>query len=126
MFNRPLASIKLGTDKSDITFRFQDGASQRFYVEGDCCSTSWIEHLELPGPIEGAVILSMNDSAPVTQDHDAHDKDYGQECISVYNTVFATNKGEIILEYRNASNGYYGGYLVDPAGGWSPPTDEHP
>lgn len=109
MLNRPLASVALNTS-DEVVFTFQDGGIRRFGVYGDCCSHSWIEHLEMPGPIAGARILSVEDSAPITQDHDQHDDD-GE--ISVYNTSFKTDRGAIVLEFRNSSNGFYGGFLVD-------------
>lgn len=112
MLNRKLASVSIENDGSCITFEFQDGFTRSFGVEGDCCSHSWIEHLELPGNIKGATLLAVNDSAPITQDHDDHDGE-NPECIEVYNTAFRTDRGDIILEFRNSSNGYYGGYLVD-------------
>ncbi len=112
MLNRKLQSVTLTDEGSKVAFWFTDGTVRCFGVEGDCCSRSWIEHLELPGNLEGATLLSVDDSAPIAQDHDAND---GQdpECIKVYNTSFKTDRGEIVLEYRNSSNGYYGGYLVD-------------
>lgn len=112
MLNRKIAAVTLSADREQIVFQFQDGFSRAFGVEGDCCSSSWIEHLEMPGDIVGATLLDVDDSAPITQDHPEHD-DGGE--ISVYNTAFKTDKGEIVLEYRNSSNGYYGGYLVDLA-----------
>lgn len=110
MLNRKIASVELNNPKDTITFTFQDGFERTFSVEGDCCSSSWIEHLEMPNDIVGATLLDVDDGAPITQDHDAHDD--GGECIQVYNTAFKTDRGEIVLEYRNSSNGYYGGYLV--------------
>lgn len=110
MLNRKLASVVLDKGRDVITFTFQDGFERRFSVEGDCCSSSWIEHLEMPPDIVGATLLSVEDSAPITQDHAEHD-DGGE--ISVYNTSFKTDRGEIVLEFRNSSNGYYGGWLVE-------------
>ena len=113
MIGKKLSSVFLSQDKSTIAFSFQDGTEKRFGVMGDCCSCSWIEHLEMPGDIDGATLLSVNDSDEViTSDHNDHDEEHGDDCISVYNTRFATDRGEIVLEYRNSSNGYYGGYLV--------------
>ncbi|HEY6875584.1 MAG TPA: hypothetical protein VI384_04420 [Candidatus Dormibacteraeota bacterium] len=113
MLGRKLKTVSLDASKSRITFDFADGFSRSFGVEGDCCSTSWIEHLEMPGDIDGATLLSVEDSAPITQDHPEHDDENGGDSIGVYNTVFRTDRGDIVLEYRNSSNGYYGGYLVD-------------
>ncbi len=114
MVGRKLRSVELTNGRSDIEFLFQDGYKAKFAVEGDCCSHSWIEHLELPGDIDGATVLSVEDSAPVSQDHPEHDEenDDGGDSISVYNTSFKTDRGEIILEFRNSSNGYYGGSLI--------------
>lgn len=113
MLNRKLASVVLDKSRDVITFLFQDGFERRFSVEGDCCSHSWIEHLEMPGDIVGATLLSVEDGGLITQDHDEHDDEHDDGEISVYNTSFKTDRGEIILEYRNSSSGYYGGYLVD-------------
>lgn len=110
MLNRTISAVKTSNRGQIVTFEFRDGGKRSFGVEGDCCSSSWIEHLEMPGDVSGARLLAVEDSAPITQDHPLHDDD-GE--ISVYNTAFKTDRGEIILEYRNSSNGYYGGYLVD-------------
>ena len=89
-----------------FTIEFEDG-SEHFYVEGDCCSHSWIEHFSVPNDLEGATILE------VTELHlGAEDNVDGHEYLQSYETCFRTNRGDITLEYRNSSNGYYGGYLV--------------
>jgi len=106
MGGKPLASVKLNEDSSEITFAFQDGSSARFGVEGDCCSRSWIEHLTVPDDIAGAELVSVEDARI-----DRIEKSEF-EYLQVYKTHFKTAKGDIILEYRNSSNGYYGGYLV--------------
>lgn len=108
-----ILSVELSPKKDEIMFQFVDGTSVRYAVEGDCCSNSWIEHLEMPISVLGAKILSVEDSGPVTQDHSEHDQENGGDCISVYNTNFHTDRGTIVLEYRNSSNGYYGGYLME-------------
>jgi hypothetical protein len=119
MVGRKLSTVVLNKSRGRIVFKFADGCSQTFGVEGDCCSCSWIEHLEMPGNIDGATLLSVDDSGPITSDHDEHDGE-GPEFIQVYNTRFATDRGEIVLEFRNSSNGYYGGSLTDE--GWEEVT----
>lgn len=103
--DRPLSAVVLRDDKSAIRFEFMDGSSVRFGVEGDCCSSSWIEHLEMPDDIAGQTITEVFDDRIEQQD-----QEYG--LLQVYHTRFRTPKGDIVLEYRNESNGYYGGYLV--------------
>lgn len=112
MLGRPLTSVTLSPDKERITFAFQDGGSQSFAVEGDCCSHSWIEHLELPcapEDLDGVPIIAVYDDAgtePTEEEKAAAD------CLQVYANRFRTARGDIVLEYRNDSNGYYGGSLV--------------
>ena len=115
MIGRTLTSVRLNAKCNRVTFCFEDGFARAFGVEGDCCSNSWIEHLELPRDVAGAKLLSVEDSNRITQDHPEHDEENGGEAVAVYNTRFLTDRGEIVLEYRNSSNGYYGGFLVDAA-----------
>lgn len=125
VIGKSIESVVLDGEADRIRFTFQDGSERSYGVEGDCCSSSWIEHLEMPNDIKGAVIQSVEDGGGVPWDnHECvqteYDRDYkvvkegcGHDSLAVYNTRFSTNKGAIVLEYRNDSNGYYGGYLVD-------------
>ena len=121
MLNKPLKSVELRNNKEKITFSFVDGSERSFRADGDCCSLSWIEHLELPPNLEGAIITSVEESGGIPWDnHECkeppegeYQKPCGHDCLSVYNILFFTNKGTITLEFRNDSNGYYGGYLID-------------
>lgn len=116
MKGKTLGSVELAKDKSSITFQMTDGSTYSFGVEGDCCSHSWIEHLEKPGDVAGAVFLELKeDSMDVTDDdiENPMGKDYrAHESLMKYQSHFHTTKGVITLDYRNSSNGYYGGYLV--------------
>jgi hypothetical protein len=110
VLNRPLAAVSLtqGSSSDTVTFVFLDGSAASYKTEGDCCSHSWVEHLEAPNDLVGAVIIDVKED-PILNEDDPDNHDY----IQVYHTRFVTNRGEIVLEYRNSSNGYYGGYLVD-------------
>jgi hypothetical protein len=120
----PLRAVELSPDKERITFTLESGASIAFGVEGDCCSHSWIEHLDVPPYVLGETITTVEggDGVPwdghvcVPNEPDADGYAYGNQCdhesLQVYSTRFRTAKGDIVLEYRNDSNGYYGGYLV--------------
>lgn len=94
-------------ERQDILFTFADGSKVKGVVSGDCCSSSWIEHLTIPPDIKGATIIKAGDSAPVGLSSWEDEYDH----IQVYNTSIATDRGEIIIEYRNSSNGYYGGSI---------------
>jgi hypothetical protein len=117
----PLKAITL--DGDILTFDFEDGTSARFGVEGDCCSTSWIEHLEFDPDVIGQKLVTVQDGdatpwdghecKPVEDGHPWPSNACGHDSLAVYNTVFRTETGATItVEYRNDSNGYYGGSLV--------------
>lgn len=114
LVGRTLKGVDADEGGTNVVFYTIDGKAIHYRVEGDCCSSSWIEHLEVYGDMNGAVVLSVDESfggdpldANGCDEHgDSH------ECLKVYETRVRTNKGDIALEYRNSSNGYYGGYIV--------------
>lgn len=108
--DKPIETVSLNADKTQLTISFQDGSKAIFEAEGDCCSSSWIEHLTVPDDIKGATITHVADFMVSQEDHTG-DETWG-DLLQFYNTKFRTPKGDIILEYRNRSNGYYGGYLI--------------
>lgn len=108
LIGRKLVSVEVSDDKEVVTFRFTDGFVS-YAAEGHCCSQSWIEHITVPPDIAGAEIThwAENEMGEVDNADD-------WETIRVYQQSFRTDKGDIVLEYRNSSNGYYGGYLRGP------------
>lgn len=117
---RKLKAIELRDNKERIAFVFQDGGEVSYGVEGDCCSSSWIEHLEAPDDIDGAEIVEFSEAEmDFTAEYNAALKardpnEYDRDCVMKYTSTFRTTKGDVVLEYRNSSNGYYGGYLSAP------------
>lgn len=113
LLNRTLVSVVQSkwifrdkeTDDDIITFNFEDG-SESYCVEGDCCSTSWIEHLTIPDNVQGSKVISVEELT-IGEQQEINNYEY----LQVYETRIRTNRGDIVLEYRNSSNGYYGGYL---------------
>lgn len=78
-----------------------DGKTHKFECEGDCCSHTFIEHLNvLTKP--GSTITAIDNSF-------YEEREDGEE--KYYKMVFKTTGGDIDVEYRNSSNGYYGGNL---------------
>ena len=94
-------------------FRFRDGRTLTYTAEGDCCSQSWIEHITVPPDIDGAVVATYSET-------DIGERSDGRAgLLRLYQTAFQTDRGEVIVEYRNSSNGYYGGWLRGPAEKWA-------
>lgn len=106
---KTINNLMIADDSEALLFKCTDG-DHIIKVDADCCSHSWIEHIELPALGFPAVVLAVEDlDLPGSDDnHPEHD------CLQVYGCKITTDKGEIIIDYRNSSNGYYGGNLVWP------------
>lgn len=79
--------------------------------EGDCCSSSWFEHVSGIDNLIGHTVtnveeISMNSITP------EEEKNY--ECLQQYGFRISTDKGYFEVDMRNSSNGYYGGYITGP------------
>ena len=111
--------VEMSDNGEHVSFWFKDGSSKLLGVDADCCSHTWIEHLDIPKDVDGATIVSVDEpEMPAHDGHVCHDPvDYHRPCghdeLAVYHTRFRTDRGDIVLEYRNDSNGYYGGNLTD-------------
>lgn len=101
-----LMGVKVDDDKESISLLFPEG-TLRMYASGDCCSQSWIEYVETPALGWDGVIadVSGQDEYRIEQDDPTHD------CLRFYQQTIRTTKGDVVIEYRNSSNGYYGGSL---------------
>lgn len=104
-----IESVELSADKESLVLHLQNGKDATFTTDGDCCSSTWVEHLTVPGGIKGARITGYKDSGTVDSFNDPY-----HDVVQVYSTAIITTAGEIIVEYRNSSNGYYGGSLEGP------------
>lgn len=112
VIDRLLLGVEVATDNTSITLILDNGTRALYTVHGDCCSISWIEHITKPE--FGGVITRVDEP-----NLDAHDNPYRDApawaSIAIYHTAWYTTKGTLIVEYRNESNGYYGGWLSGPS-----------
>ena len=101
-----ILDIKIADDKLALKFITNEGEIiARCY--GECCSSTWIENVELPAGGFPARVFKV-DKLDLNKTDERNDE---HECISFYGFKITTNKGDIIIDYRNSSNGYYGGDL---------------
>jgi hypothetical protein len=111
--NKIIKKIKIAEDQKALLFICEDG-EHVVKVDADCCSLSWIENVELPAGGFPCKVVSVNDlhleSKTVREDHDIYD----DSVIAFYGCKITTDKGLIEIDYRNESNGYYGGNLSWP------------
>lgn len=117
LVGRTIHEVRLsGTDT--IYFRVGPEEWLTYQAEGDCCSTSWFEHIAGAGLVIGREVLSAGayEIEPTIEqkalealaDEPARDG----ECIQNYYYKISTLGGDMHLEMRNSSNGYYGGYIT--------------
>lgn len=100
-----IARISMMKDGEGITFWTNTGPVS-YYAFGDCCSSSWIEHVEGVDALLYATVTSVESWTPPGN---YLPRDTDQSCTKVYGWKFVSNKGWAGLEMRNESNGYYGG-----------------
>jgi hypothetical protein len=107
LLGRTLLGVKIASDKQALLFETDTGEVIAD-CEGDCCSHTWVESVELPARGFPALVTAAGD-IPLNE---AEDDQSGE--LAFYGFKIETDKGTIIVDYRNASNGYYGGNLSWP------------
>lgn len=109
LMGKKLTSIYLAKD--NLALKFKMGKEEIIArTDGDCCSTSWIEHITLPAGGFPCTVLEVKELDLIEQIDD--DPEY--DCLKIYGLELVTDKGSFIVDYRNSSNGYYGGNLSWP------------
>ncbi len=110
--DKVLIAISLDSLKEKLILHTNAG-DYLFETYGDCCSQSWVEHFDQVK--EASVILGFREieidpsyaeasAKPTVTDFDEYEMKY-------YFYEILTDKGSLMIEMRNSSNGYYGGDL---------------
>lgn len=103
-------------DKNKHALRFDLGPVDSLIAraDADCCSHTWIESLDAPEVLVGSPVLEVSDLD--LPDRPDQNKDEGScgEVTAHYGCQITTAKGRCVIDYRNESNGYYGGNLSWP------------
>lgn len=118
-----LQGVTVKDDGTILVVSLADGRRNTYEAEGDCCSSSWVEHVTAPPDIDGATVTGVTeggyidgrDATPEEYDATRAKREY-VDVLRVYQSSIQTDRGEIIVEYRNDSNGYYGGSLRERQG----------
>lgn len=112
LIGKTVARVYLAADGGSIRFDLSDGESLTVRADGDCCSLSWIENVQGVEQLIGSPVVSVEDidmpDAPGNRY--GHDEDEMQ----YYGCKITTQRGFAVIDYRNSSNGYYGGNLAWP------------
>lgn len=120
LIGKTLTGVEISKDREKILFRTTEG-NMVVHVEGDCCSQSWVEGVELtvlsfPAIVTEVVNLELGETSGGTPHRPAmhHECDPEYSNIAYYGLEIRTDKGAITFDYRNDSNGYYGANLDWP------------
>lgn len=111
-------------DENNLTIETDDSTKHNFTVYGDCCSQSYFHALYGVDKVLGKKIVKAEEiELPAGEIKSRY-----QECVSVYGYrlsaepsmteikegIEVETSNSMIIEFRNDSNGYYGGTLDNP------------
>lgn len=106
---KTLEKLMIADDQKALLFKCVDGVFIA-KADGDCCTESWIESVEMPALGLPAKILSIK-SLDLPGSVDNSD-DY--EVLDVFGYCISTDKGDIVIDFRCSHNGFYGGNMSWP------------
>lgn len=108
LFWATIQYIYMDEEKGYMVFINRWGDKHYAYsADGDCCSHSWFESVTNQENIIGEKIIGMEEK-PEVEDESSSEG----ECIRVYGYTLKTAVGYTDIEFRNSSNGYYGGSCI--------------
>jgi hypothetical protein len=111
LIGKRIIAFLASPDREDIGFVCEDGSEFRYHAEGDCCSTSWVEHVTGLALCVGATVAEVIEKPMVDNINAEVEMDRRDECVEVWGYTLVTSRGYLDLEFRNGSNGYYGGWI---------------
>lgn len=109
LVGKTISAIQISSDGRAMRFMISDGSEVMVLADAECCSTTWIEHISLPAGGFPAIVLKVEDIE--MPDLGSPSK---EAFMQYYGLSVKTNRGDMVIDYRNESNGYYGGRLLWP------------
>lgn len=107
LVGKTVAAAFISEDKEDIRLDMVSGETYYLRTDADCCSETWIEHVNnfdtlIGKEIVGTETKDLGEGIATRQDRDLL---YSASILyKVHNY-----HGSADIEFRNSSNGYYGG-----------------
>mgnify|MGYP006384805167 FL=1 len=102
---KKIIGYSLDSDRQVLRFDIDVGDPVVLEAEGECCSGTWIESIDAPDNLLGIVQSAEEIEMPDLGDMP------GCDVVAYYGLKIVTDKGHVVIDYRNDSNGYYGGSL---------------
>lgn len=106
LIGQRIVDVYIGEGNEAIKFVLATGKEVIAVTDADCCSYTYIEHVEDVENLFG-IVTSVEDVGEICG-ADTDDGNYRR----FYACKIYTEKGYCLIDYRNDSNGYYGGALV--------------
>lgn len=107
--------VWINDDSTAMVFKTESGKELCYYTWGDCCSESWFSSVTGFGNLIGREVKNVTERVEITglpSERQEEDKLYGY-LIEVPNPNYSFYFPDYCeIEFRNASNGYYGGECV--------------
>lgn len=104
LVGKTITEILIAEDKMALLFRTLEAGDILARCDADCCSHTWVEGVEIVDfPAEVLEVKDLNWGKRAERNDDGLIQHYGYEIVTI--------KGSITIDYRNESNGYYGGSL---------------
>lgn len=108
LIGKTIVIFKIADDRKALLFVTSDGENLIAKADADCCSETWIESVELPA-LGLPFTISAVEDLELNVGQDTRDGE-----LEFYGAKIVTDKGDLVIDYRNESNGYYGGSLCWP------------
>lgn len=104
-------------DQSEVRINLTNGEKWKLGVRGDCCSHSIFYDIILPQECIGSEILDLlefvegqTEEEVIAQFKDKFSEFFAStDCLKIWDVVFKTRTGNILIRHINDSNGYYDG-----------------
>lgn len=108
LIGKTIKTVMLKESNTIATFDLKGKQSVDLIVDGDCCSTSWIESFDNPKALVMAQIISIDDIDMPDLGNVPTMTAPTPEVVKYYGIRIVTDRGHCVIDYRNDSNGYYG------------------
>ena len=111
-----VSEVRLSIDKRTLHLGFDDDTNVWVFAAGDCCSSSWFEHIEGLDALLGHKVLKVVPRKMPEESQEIRPTEYDsgineEVSIKYYGFTIETARGRCDFEVRNSSNGFYGAEL---------------
>lgn len=107
LLNQKVKKIEINAENDSLVF-ITDKEEFVYNAWGDCCSITWFSHIAGIKNLLGQTVTKVIEH----KSRDATEEEYKEgnyDDLEIYGFALETKKGTCDIEFRNDSNGYYGG-----------------